>query len=79
MKEKGHALPSGDLALLHALMERPGQILSIRQLEERLYGWEDSIESNTVEVRVQHIRRRLGPDVIANVRGGGGHMVPKPK
>lgn len=73
-----HSLPSREFALLHALMERPGQILSVRQLEERLYGWEDSIESNTVEVRVHHIRRRLGPDVIANVRGVG-YMVPKPR
>jgi two-component system response regulator QseB len=73
-----HSLPSRELALLHALMERPGQILSTRQLEERLYGWEESIESNTVEVRVHHIRRRLGSDVIANVRGVG-YMVPKQK
>lgn len=71
-----HSLPAREFALLHALMERPGQILSVRQLEERLYGYEDSIESNTVEVRVHHIRRRLGPDVIANVRGVG-YMVPK--
>jgi two-component system response regulator QseB len=75
-KGKVHSLPSREFALLHALVERPGQILSVRQLEERLYGWEDSIESNTVEVRVHHIRRRLGPDVIANVRGVG-YMVPK--
>jgi len=73
-----HSLPSRELALLHALMERPGQILSTRQLEERLYGWEESVESNTVEVRVHHIRRRLGADVIANVRGVG-YMVPKEK
>lgn len=77
-KGKIHSLPSREFALLRALMERPGQILSVRQLEERLYGWEESIESNTVEVRVHHIRRRLGPDVIANVRGVG-YMVPKPR
>jgi len=77
-KGKVHSLPSREFALLHALAERPGQILSVRQLEERLYGWEDSIESNTVEVRVHHIRRRLGADVIANVRGVG-YMVPKHK
>jgi two-component system response regulator QseB len=77
-KGKVFSLPSRELTLLHALMERPGQILSIRQLEERLYGWEESVESNTVEVRVHHIRRRLGADVIANVRGVG-YMVPKQK
>jgi two-component system, OmpR family, response regulator QseB len=75
---KVHSLPSREFALLHALIERPGQILSVRQLEERLYGWEESIESNTVEVRVHHIRRRLGADVIANVRGVG-YMIPKTK
>jgi two-component system, OmpR family, response regulator len=73
-----YTLPSREFALLRALMERSGQILSVRQLEERLYGWEDTIESNTVEVRVHHIRKRLGPDVIANVRGVG-YMVPKPR
>ena len=71
-----HCLSSREFALLRALMERPGQILSVRQLEEHLYGWEQAIESNTVEVRVHHIRKRLGPDVIANVRGVG-YMVPK--
>jgi len=73
-----HSLPSREFALLRALVERPGQILSVRQLEERLYGWEETIESNTVEVRVHHIRKRLGPDVIANVRGVG-YMIPKPR
>jgi len=77
-KGKIHSLPSREFALLRALIERPGQILSVRQLVEHLYGWEDSIESNTVEVRVHHIRRRLGPDVIANVRGVG-YMVPRSK
>lgn len=71
-----HLLASREFALLQVLMERPGQIFSVRQLEERLYGWDDNVESNTVEVRVHHIRRKLGPDVITNVRGIG-YMVPK--
>jgi two-component system, OmpR family, response regulator QseB len=75
---RSYSLPCREFALLRALMERPGQILSVRQLEERLYGWEETIESNTVEVRVHHIRKRLGPDVIANVRGVG-YMIPNRK
>ena len=75
-KGNSYALASREFALLQILMERPGQLFSVRQLEERLYGWDDNVESNTVEVRVYQIRRKLGPDVIANVRGIG-YMVPK--
>jgi len=71
-----HLLPAREFALLRALAERPGQILSVRQLEERLYGWDEDLASNTVEVRVHHIRRRLGQEVIVNVRGVG-YMIPK--
>jgi DNA-binding response OmpR family regulator len=72
------SLPSRELALLRALMERPGQIFSARQLEERLYGWNERVDSNSVEVRIHHIRRRMGPDIIVNVRGVG-YMIPKLK
>jgi two-component system response regulator QseB len=71
-----HLLASREFALLQVLIERPGQIFSVRQLEERVYGWDDNVESNTVEVRVHRIRRKLGPEVITNVRGIG-YMVPK--
>lgn len=75
-KGRIHRLPAIEFSLLRALMERAGQALSVRQLEGVVYGWEEGVESNTVEVRVHHIRRRLGPEVIANVRGVG-YMVPK--
>ncbi len=65
-----------EFALLMALLERPGTVLSRAQLEERLYGWGDEVESNTVEVYVHGLRRKLGADLIRNVRGAG-YMVPK--
>lgn len=73
---KVQRLPSIEFALLRALIEQPGQPLSVQQLEQRLYRAEHHVESNTVEVRVHHIRRKLGSAVIANVRGIG-YMVPK--
>jgi two-component system response regulator QseB len=45
-----------EFSILRALMDRPGQILSKAQLEERLYGWQEEIESNTIEVHVHHWR-----------------------
>ncbi|ETX27043.1 response regulator [Roseivivax isoporae] len=60
-----------EFAILHALMERPGHILSREALEERLYGWQEEIESNTVEVHVHKLRAKLGRGVIETVRGLG--------
>lgn len=60
-----------EFALLAALLERPGAILSRTQLEEKLYGWNDAIESNAVEVHIHSLRKKLGADLIRNVRGVG--------
>jgi DNA-binding response OmpR family regulator len=65
------ALSARELALLEALLDRPGAILSRAQLEERIYGWGEEIESNAVEVYVHSLRRKLGSDVIRTVRGVG--------
>jgi two-component system response regulator QseB len=65
------ALSPREFALLQALLEHPGRILSRAQLEERLYGWGEEIESNVVEVHVHTLRRKLGADFIRNVRGVG--------
>jgi two-component system, OmpR family, response regulator len=65
------ALSGREFALLQALLVRPGAILSRQELEERIYGWNEEIESNTVEVLIHGIRRKLGPTVIRNVRGVG--------
>src|SRR6185503_12555843 len=55
-----------EFALLAALMARPGAILSRAQLEDKLYGWNESVESNTVEVHIHSLRKKLGADVIRN-------------
>lgn len=65
------ALPRREFAILQALMERPGVVLSKDQLEERLYGWQDDIGSNAVEVHIHHLRAKVGRDVIRTVRGIG--------
>jgi two-component system OmpR family response regulator/two-component system response regulator QseB len=64
-------LSAKEFRLMHALLERPGAILSRSQLEERLYGWDEEISSNAVEVLIHGVRRKLGQDVIRNVRGLG--------
>jgi two-component system, OmpR family, response regulator QseB len=66
-----------EFALLHALIEHPGRILSRAQLEERLYGWGEEVESNVIEVHVHTLRRKLGADFIRNVRGVGYRVVPE--
>lgn len=69
-------LSNREFALLHALLVRPGAILSRRDLEERIYGWGEEVESNAVEFLIHGLRRKLGAQTIANIRGAGW-MVPK--
>ena len=63
-----------EFALLAALAERPGAVISRAQLEEKLYGWNESIGSNAVEVHIHNLRRKLGDDAIRTVRGLGYRM-----
>lgn len=60
-----------EFSVISALMERPGAVVSKARLEERLYGWQEEIESNTVEVHIHHLRAKLGSDFIETVRGVG--------
>lgn len=60
-----------EFSIISALMERPGTIVAKARLEERLYGWQEEIESNTVEVHIHHLRAKLGSDFIETVRGVG--------
>jgi two-component system response regulator QseB len=69
-------LSAREFALLAALLDRPGIVLSVAQLQEKLYGWEDEVGSNTIEVYIHSLRKKLGADLIKNVRGVG-YMVPK--
>lgn len=64
-------LPAREFALLHTLLERPGAILSRSQIEERIYAWGEEVESNAVDVLIHSIRKKLGKDLIRNVRGAG--------
>ena len=69
-------LSAHEFSVLEALMQRPGAVLSRAQLEDRLYGWGESVESNAVEVYVHGLRRKLGNDAIRTLRGVG-YFVPK--
>ncbi len=71
-------LSAREYALLHALLIRPGAILSRSELEDRIYGWGEEVESNAVEYLIHSVRRKLGNEAIKNVRGVGW-MVPTEK
>ena len=64
-------LTAREFALLRALLLRPGAILSRAELEARIYGWGEEVESNAVEFLIHSLRRKLGADAIRNVRGVG--------
>lgn len=60
-----------ELALLQTLLQHPGQILTMDQLRDSLYGFDDRVESNAVNVHIHKLRRKLGADLIETVRGWG--------
>jgi two-component system, OmpR family, response regulator QseB len=64
-------LSAKEFAVLEALMQRPGAVLSREQLEESVYGWGEEVGSNAIEVHLHHLRKKLGSSVIKNVRGVG--------
>jgi DNA-binding response OmpR family regulator len=70
------SLSAHEYAVLEALLQRPGAVLSRSQLEDRLYGWDEQIGSNAVEVYIHGLRRKLGSDAIRTLRGVG-YFVPK--
>ena len=70
------ALSAREFALLEALLARPGATLSRAQLEEKVYGWNEPVESNAIEVHIHSLRRKLGADTIRNVRGVGWRVAP---
>lgn len=64
-------LSTREFDLLHALMRSAGRVLSREQLEQQMYSWGLEVESNTIEVHIHHLRRKLQADVIQTVRGVG--------
>ena len=69
-------LSAKEMSLLEALLERSGHALSRDYLEQLLYGWGDGVESNTVEVFIHSLRKKLGKNFIRTIRGVG-YMIPK--
>lgn len=68
------SLSRRELAVLTTLMERPGIIRSRAEIEDRLYGWQEEVESNAVEVHIHNLRGKIGRDAIETVRGLGYRM-----
>ena len=75
LKQQPLILSAREFSVLAALLDRPGAVLSRTQLEDKLYGWNGEVESNTVEVYIHALRKNLGKDFIKNIRGVG-YMVP---
>lgn len=78
LRETLVTLSAREFALLHALLERPGVILSRAQLEEHLYAWNSAVESNAVEFIIHAVRKKLGASMIENVRGVGWRIGASP-
>ena len=70
-------LSQRELALLEHLMQRPGAIVSKSSLEGSIYAWGEEVESNTIEVHISNLRKKLGADRIVTVRGVGYRMETK--
>ena len=67
-----------EFAVLEALMKEPGSVVSRERLEDAVYGWGEEIGSNSIEVHVHHLRRKLSPELIRNVRGVGYRIARLP-
>ncbi|MES9972083.1 MAG: response regulator [Candidatus Thiodiazotropha sp.] len=70
-------LGASEFAVLETLLTNQGRILSRQVLEETLYGWNEGVESNAVEVYIHHLRKKLGKELIRTVRGVG-YTIQKP-
>ncbi|MBI1424147.1 MAG: response regulator [Gammaproteobacteria bacterium] len=71
-------LSSREFAVLHALMDPPGEVVPRKRLEEKLYSWGEEVESNTLDVFIHHLRKKLDADLIRTVRGVGFKLANKP-
>src|SRR5262245_46882730 len=73
---KSLILSAREFSLMRALLDRPGTILSRTQLEEKIYGWGEEVESNAIDVLIYYLRRKFDKDIIRNMRGAGW-LVPR--
>lgn len=71
-------LSTREYDLLHTLMRNAGRVLSREQLEQQMYSWGYEVESNTIEVHIHHLRRKLQPELIQTVRGVGYTVAKMP-
>ena len=67
-----------EFAVLEALLKEPGAVVSRERLEDAVYGWGEEVGSNSIEVHVHHLRRKLAPQLIRNVRGVGYRIARLP-
>ncbi len=70
------SLPRKEFVLLHELLAQPGRVLTRDRLQQALYGWDEDIESNALEVHIHHLRKKFFPELIRTVRGVG-YLVDK--
>src|SRR5262249_5547715 len=70
------ALSAREFAVLRALLDEPGTVVAKSKLEEKLYGWNAEVESNTIDVSVHHLRKKFAQDLIQTVRGVGYKVAP---
>ena len=68
-----------EFALLRILMENADKLVSKTRLQEALYGWDQDVESNAVEVHIHHLRKKLDANLIQTVRGVGYRLAKEPK
>ena len=73
---KNIELPRREFMLLKALMENPGRVMSREKLETRLYGWGEELASNSIEVHIHHVRKKIPAGFIKTIRGIG-YTVPR--
>lgn len=71
-------LSRNEYILLHELLSQPDRVLTRDQLEQSLYGWSDEVDSNTLEVHIHHLRKKLYPELIRTLRGVGYMIESQP-
>src|ERR1043166_9619126 len=80
LRRDGSSLPvelsAREFAVLEALMKEPGAVVSREKLEDAVYGWGEEVGSNSIEVHLHHLRRKLQPELVRNGRGVGYRIVP---